>query len=186
MPNVPEWKRSKAFLMRLARKAFSVVARECHMSTKTIQLLEKGWTDKAGVFHPGWKDDLEKQWEEENLDEHGRGLALKKKRIEAYERLALQAIDIVEKQFPNIKMKSASDAKALLSEIRELCRLIAIERGEYLPGKGAIVAVKAEITLKELRERYEAAKQIEVEEIPPPEKPYQGVAIPAPEEPSDE
>ncbi|MHC4862433.1 MAG: hypothetical protein ACYTDY_20370, partial [Planctomycetota bacterium] len=172
MPNVPEWKKKKAYLMRLARRPFSAIARECHMSTKTIQLLEKGWTDKAGVFHPGWKDDLEKQWEEEDQSEHERGLALKKRRIEAYERLALQAIEVVEKQFPNIKMKSASDAKALLSEIRELCRLISIERGEYRPGGGPLVAVKAEITMKELRDRYEAAKQVEVEEIPPPEKPY--------------
>jgi len=186
MPNVPEWKQKKAFLLRLARKSFSAVARECSMSSRTIQLLEKGWTDKAGVFHPGWKDDLEKQWEEEDQSEHERGLALKKRRIEAYERLALQAIEIVEKQFPNITMKSASDAKALLSEIRELCRLISIERGEYRPGKGPTIALKADITLKELRDRYDAAKQIEVEDIPPPEKPYRGGAIPAPEEPSDE
>jgi hypothetical protein len=185
VPKVPEWKKQKAFLMRLARKPMSAVARECHMSTTTVHLLEKGWTDKAGVFHAGWKDDLEKRWMAENQGEHEQGLALKKRRIEAYESLALQAIELVEKQFPNIKIKNASDAKALLSEIRELCRLISIERGEYHPGTGSVIAVKADITMKELKDRYEAARQIEVEEIPPPEKLERGGASPTPEGPPD-
>ena len=186
MPRVPEWKKQKAYLLRLGRKPFAVVGRECHMSTKTIQLLENGWTDKAGVFHAGWKDDLERRWQEDNLGEHERGLVLKKKRIEAYERLARQAIELVEKQFPSIKIKSASDAKALLSEIRELCRLISIERGDYRPNNGPTIAVKADITMNELKGRYEAAKRVEVEDIPLPRKPYRGRAIPPPEEHSDE
>jgi len=185
VPKVPEWKRQKAFLMRLARKPMSAVARECHMSATTVHLLEKGWTDKAGVFHPGWQDDLEKRWLAENEGEHEQGLALKKRRIDAYERLAMQAIELVEKQFPNITMKSASDAKALLSEIRELCRLISIERGEYRPGTGPVIAVKADITMKELESRYEAARQIEVEEIPPPENSDKDGADPALEGPPD-
>ena len=50
------------------------------------------------------------------------GLAVKKERIAAYERLAKQAIELIEKQFSTIRMKNASDAKALLSEVQARLR----------------------------------------------------------------
>lgn len=168
MPNVPEWKKKKAFRMRLERRSYAEVARECHMSSKTISQLELGWTDKAGVFHPGWKEELEAKWELDEQKEYECGLAVKNERIAAYERLAKQAIELIEKQFPTIRMKNASDAKALLSEVRELCRLISIERGDYRPNKGPFVAVKADINVNDVRDNFERARQVEVEEIEPP------------------
>ncbi len=56
--------------------------------------------------------------------------------------------------FPNIQAKTAADVKALLSEVRELCRLIAEEKGEFKPNPQTVVAVKTDITMNELSERY--------------------------------
>ena len=61
-----------------------------------------------------------------------------------------------------------------------MTRLAAIEKGEYRPGTGTVVAVKTDITLTELQERYMAAQQVEVEDIPPPED-ARGDALPPPE-----
>ena len=185
MAGVHPQKRKKAFRLRLEHKSMAQVARECGLSQPMVRKLENGWIDRKGVKHPGWKEELERLWKEEEHAELESGLALKKERVKAYERLARQAIDLVEKQFPTIKMKNAADAKALLSEIRELCRLISIEKGEYRPGGGTVVAVKTDVTLTELQERYAAAQRVEVEEIPPPERASSDNAPPALEGPAD-
>ena len=186
MPRVHAAKRKKAFRLRLQRMPVAQVARECDLSRLTIQKLERGWVDKKGVKHPGWREELERLWKEDEQAELECGLGLKKERIKAYEKLAKQAIEIVEKQFPSIKMKSAADAKALISEIRELCRLISIEKGEYHTGGGTVIAVKTDITLAQLQERYAAAQQVEVEEIPPPALSNAEDRPPGLEDPSDE
>ena len=185
MPSISAAKRKKAFRLRLKHLPLDQVASESGLSVRTVRKLENGWTDGKGVKHPGWRQKLNELWKEEERAELECGLSLKKERVKVYEKLANQAIEIVEKQFPSIKMKNASDAKALLSEIRELCRLIAIEKGEYRPGTGTIVAVKTDITLAELQERYTAAQQVEVEDIPPPED-ARADASPPPEGPSGE
>ena len=185
MAGVHPQKRMKAFRLRLEHKSMAEVARECGLSQPMVRKLEQGYIDRKGVKHSGWKDELERLWKEEERAELDSGLALKKERVKAYERLARQAIEIVEKQFPTIKMKNAADAKALLSEIRELCRLIAIEKGEYRPGGGSVVAVKADLMLTELHERYVAAQRLEVEEIPPPEQASTDAGPPALDEPQD-
>jgi transcriptional regulator with XRE-family HTH domain len=177
VPKIHPAKKKKAFRLRLEGLTMAEVARQCGISSTTIQKLENGWTDEKGVRHPGWKDDIERLRREDEQAERESGLALKEERIKAYERLAKQAIDLIEKQFPNIKMKNASDAKALISEVRELGRLISIEKGEYRPGKVSLTAVKADITVAELERRYEEAQAREVEEIEPPrEAHYDGPA----------
>ena len=168
MASVPAWKKKKAFRMRLELKPMSSVARECQLARQTVQNLENGWTDRKGVYHPGWKDEIERLRQEEDKAELECGMRLKEGRISTYERLAKRAVELIEKQFPSIKMKNASDAKALMSEVRELGRLIAIERGEYQPGKVSVTAIKADITMTDLRQRYEEAQAREVEEIEPP------------------
>ena len=60
-------------------------------------------------------------------------------------------------------MKNASDAKALLSEVRELCRLISIERGEYRPKGESLVGIRIDVGREEIGERYRAAQEVEVE-----------------------
>jgi len=161
-------KRKEAFRMRLERKSFAAIVRELHISRATLGKLERGWVDKKGGRHKGWREELERLRKKEESTELDCGLALKEERIKTYERLARQAVETVERSFPNIVAKNASDVKALLSEVRELCRLIAIEKGEYHPGGGTLVAVKTEITLAEMKERYRAAQAIEAEVIPPP------------------
>jgi len=170
VPKIHPAKKKKAFRLRLQGLTMAEVARQCQISSTTIQKLENGWTDQKGVRHPGWKDDIDRLRREDELAERESGFALKEERIKAYERLAQQAIELIEKQFPNIKMKNASDAKALLSEVRELGRLISIERGEYRPGGTPVVAVKADITMGELRERYEDARAVKVIEAEPPKE----------------
>ena len=70
--------------------------------------------------------------------------------------------------FPNIQAKTAADVKALLSEVRELCRLIAEEKGEFKPNPQTVVAVKTDITLNELSERYVNANAPDQEGNPEP------------------
>jgi len=168
MPKLDPKKKKKAFRMRLQRVSMMEIARTVGMSMTTLHNLEHGRTDKKGVRHRGWREELERMWAEEEKAELESGLALKSERVKAYKELADQAIKIVKEQFPNITMKSAADAKALLSEIRELNRLIAIETGQYRPGGGTAVAVRTDITINELEERYEAAQAVVVDEITPP------------------
>lgn len=168
MASVPAWKKKKAFRMRLEHKPISEVARECHLARATVQKLEKGWTDRKGVHHSGWQEELQRLWQEEEKAELGSGMRLKEERVQAYERLAKRAIDLIEKQFPNITMKNPSDAKALMSEVRELGKLITIERGQGGPGGASGPAAKADIPKADLRRRYEKAQAREVEEIEPP------------------
>ena len=96
------------------------------------------------------------------------GMQLKQDRIRTYERLAKQVIELIEKQFPNITMKNATDAKALLSEVRELGKLISIERGEYRPGGDEALGTRADVPREDLRRRYLEAKQVRVIEATPP------------------
>ena len=162
-------KRKRAFRLRLQHKTVAAVARELKMAPNTLRKLERGWVDGKGVRHRGWRDELRRLWEEEEKKEALEcGIALKEKRIKAYDRLARQAVEVIEKSFPNIVAKNASDIKALLSEVRELCRLTSIELGQYRPGGGPVVAVRTDITLAEMQERYRAAQAIEADVIPPP------------------
>ncbi|MDI6792584.1 MAG: hypothetical protein QME81_06930, partial [bacterium] len=103
---------------------------------------------------------LRQEQEEEELKS---GLMLKKERLKAYDKLARMAIDKLEEQFPEITAKFASDAKALLSEVRELCKLIATEKGELPPGRQTLIAVKTDVSLSELQERYKNV-QCDIEE----------------------
>lgn len=179
MAKVPAAKKRKAFRLRLEGMPITRVARECKLAPQTVRRLENGYTDKMGVRRPGWREELEKLWHEQERAELESGLALKKERIKTYERLASEAVGLIEKQFPKITMKSCSDAKALLSEVRELCRLISIERGEYRPKGGAQVGVKVDISPEELRERYLAAQAVEVVEVEPPQEAHM---VPGPDE----
>ncbi len=154
MPKGLGAKREKAFRLRVERKSLSEISREMRIATKTLSRWERGWVDAAGREHAGWKGDLEKAWKTLTESELSYGLLIKEERLKAYEELARLAVNRVKAMFPSIRAKTAADAKALLSEIRELCKLIAEEKGEFHPGPRTLVAVKTDITLNELRERY--------------------------------
>lgn len=157
-------KREKAFRLRLERKSLANIARELHISVGTVSKWENGWLAKNGRRHTGWKEDLERLWQEEETLSLQSGLMLKKERLQTYDKLARMVIEKIEIQFPEITAKTAADVKALLSEVRELCRLIAIEKGEYPSGNQTVVAVKNDISLSELQERFKNAKRdIEIE-----------------------
>jgi len=158
MPRGEVSKRQKAFRMRLAKHSLAEIAKELKVSTNTISKWENGWIDSRGRRHKGWKEELQRLWQEQEEEELKCGLMLKKERLKAYDKLARMAIEKIEKQFPHITAKTSSDVKALLSEVRELCRLIAIEKGEYSPGSQTLIAVKTDISLSELQERYRNAK----------------------------
>ena len=167
MPKGYAKKREQAFQLRLQRKTFKEVAHEVGVASKTVSRWEKGWIDAKGTKHPGWKPEMEKAWRELAETELKCGLMLKEERIKAYEELAQLAIAKVKEMFPSIKAKTAADAKALLSEIRELGRLIAQEKGEFHPSPQTIVAVKTDITLTELQDRYKAAYETQARVVRP-------------------
>jgi DNA-binding XRE family transcriptional regulator len=150
-------KRQKAFRLRLQRKTFAEICREVGVSDKTLSRWERGWIDAKGRKHPGWQAELEKAWRDLSESELQYGLMLKEERLKTYEELARLAVAKIKEMFPNIRAKTASDAKALLSEVRELMRLIAEEKGEYKPRPHTLVAVKTDITLNEISERYRSA-----------------------------
>jgi DNA-binding XRE family transcriptional regulator len=150
-------KREKAFRLRLQRKTFAEICREVGVSDKTLSRWERGWIDAKGRKHPGWQAELEKAWRELAETELRCGLMLKEERLKTYEELARLAVAKIKEMFPHIRAKTASDAKALLSEVRELMRLIAEEKGDYKPRPHTLVAVKTDITLNEISERYKSA-----------------------------
>ena len=153
----PASKKQKAFRMRLQGKHLKDIAAELKVSANTLSRWEKGWIDGRGRKHRGWLAELEKVKEESEKDEYLSGLALKKERLKAYDELAQMVIEKIKASFPNITAKTSADVKALLSEVRELCRLIAIEKGDYQRGPQTVVAVKNDITIEELSQRYRNA-----------------------------
>lgn len=150
-------KREKAFRLRLERKTLAEIAREVGVSERAVSRWENGWVDARGRKTPGWKPELEKAWRELAETELQYGLMLKEERLKTYEELARLAVAKIKEMFPHIRAKTASDAKALMSEVRELMRLIAEEKGEYKPRTHTLVAVKTDITLNEISERYRNA-----------------------------
>jgi len=156
--NYPK-KKELAFRMRVERHSMAAIARELKISKETVSRWENGYIDSKGRRYAGWKEKLELVRTEQEEEELNCGLMLKKERLKAYDELARMAIDKIRKQFPSIKAKTPADAKALMSEVRELCRLISKEKGEYpFPGGNqTLIAVKNDITLSELQERYRNA-----------------------------
>lgn len=150
-------KREKAFRLRLERRTIAEISRDVGVSDKTISRWENGWVDARGRKTPGWKPELEKAWRELAESELQYGLMLKEERLKTYEELARLAVAKIKEMFPSIRAKTAADAKALLSEVRELMRLIAEEKGEYKPRPHTVVAVKTDVTLNEISERYRNA-----------------------------
>ena len=164
-------KKKTALKMRLERKTCAEIAKKLHMTPRTVHNLEHGWTDKKGVHHPGWREELEKAWAEEERAVIESGLALKIERIKALKTLGADAIELFREQFPNIVMKNASDSKAILSEIRELIRLLAQETGDLNSGRGGtVVAIKNEVSVEEAREAYAEMQAMVIDEIEPPEE----------------
>jgi DNA-binding XRE family transcriptional regulator len=150
-------KREKAFRLRLERKTIAEISREVGVSERTVSRWENGCVDAKGRKTPGWKPELEKAWRELSETELHYGLMLKEERLKTYEELARLAVAKIKEMFPGIRAKTAADAKALMSEVRELMRLIAEEKGDYKPRPHTLIAVKTDITLNEVSERYRNA-----------------------------
>jgi len=161
MTKISPQTREKAFRLRLERRSFADISRELDVSPKTVSRWENGWIDGKGTRHSGWKADLEKAWREKSDADLEYGLILKEERLRTYEDLARMAVNKIKECFPNLKAKTPADAKALLSEVRELLKCIARERGELNPSPQTMVAVKADININELAERYQAAQVVE-------------------------
>ena len=150
-------KREKALRLRLERKTIAEISREVGVSERTVSRWENGWVDAKGRKTAGWKPELEKAWRELSETELQYGLMLKEERLKTYEGLARLAVAKIKEMFPSIRAKTAADAKALMSEVRELMRLIAEEKGDYRPTPHTLIAVKTDITLNEISERYRNA-----------------------------
>ena len=157
MSRIPAPTREKALRLRIERRSLADVSRETGISKRSLLRLENGWVDADGRKHPGWKPKLEMAWKDLIEGELTCGLMLKEERLKTYQELARMAVAKVKEMFPLIRTKSAADVKALLSEIRELCRLIAEEKGEFRPNPQTLVAVKADVTVNELAGRYKDA-----------------------------
>ena len=80
--------------------------------------------------------------------------------------LASQEVDIdkIEDQFPAIIMKTPTDWKTLVSEIRELIRMLSEEVGRKRGGVKT-TTLRTEITLEEVREAYAEAHVVDAEDV---------------------
>jgi len=171
MRTVHPKKRQKAFRMRVEGHSIAEVARECHLDPQTVKRLEDGYIDRRGVRHRGWKEELEKLRAEQERSELECGLALKEERIKVYKQLAEEAAQKIRSQFPGIVMKNPSDYKSLMSEFRELCRLLGQEVGARPEGE-ARGGVKTDVALEEIEEAYAESEEAEDDEVTPPRRAY--------------
>lgn len=164
MPTLDPKKRKQAYRLRLQRTSIAEISRRLHMAPATIRKLEHGWVDKKGVRHRGWREEIERLWEEDHKDELTCGLALREERVRALKRLAQQAIEKIEDQLPAITMKTPTDWKTLVSEIRELIRMLSEEVG-HKRGGVKTTTLRTEITLEEVREAYAEAHVVDAEDV---------------------
>ena len=162
MAKVPTEKREQAFRMRLARKTFTEIAKEVGISTKTLSRWENGWIDRAGREHKGWRQELETSWRENIEETPDYGIIVREERLKTLQELARMAMAKLKEMFPHIKGTKAADAKGLMSELRELAKLVAQEKGELSRGPSTVVAVKNDITLADIQDRYMRAVETEV------------------------
>ena len=180
MPALDQKKKRRALKLRLRKKSFAEISRTLHMAPATLSNLEYGWIDKQGVRHRGWRHEIEKRWDEDDKAEIECGLALREERGRTLKRLTQKAIGKIESQFPAVTMASPSDWKTLVSEIRELIRLLS-EEVDIRRGGGKAVATRMLRTLEEIREAYAQARAVEVEEAGPGE-----LSLPEEGEPDDD
>ena len=178
-------KRQKAFRMRVEGHSIMDIARECHLDQQTVRRLEDGYIDKRGVRHRGWKEELEKLQAEQRRAELECGLALREERIKTYRELAEQAAEKIRTQFPNVVMKNPSDYKSIMSEFRELCRLLGQEVGAKPEGE-APSGVRTDLTREDVEEAYAAAQEVELDEVTPPRDARADAALPETDAPGDE
>jgi len=164
MPTLDPKKSKQAYRLRLQRISIAEISRRLHMAPATIRKLEHGWVDKKGVRHRGWREEIERRWDSENRDEIESGLALREEQVKALKRLAQQAIDKIEDQFPAITMKTPTDWKTLVSEIRELIRMLSEEVGRKRGGVRT-TTLRSEITLEEVREAYAEAHVVDADDV---------------------
>ncbi|MHC4253376.1 MAG: helix-turn-helix domain-containing protein [Planctomycetota bacterium] len=162
MGKVPKEKREQAFRMRLARKTFTEIAGVVGVSTKTLSRWENGWIDRGGREHSGWRQELETSWRENIEETPDYGIIVREERIKTLQELARMAMAKLKEMFPHIKGTKAVDAKALMSEFRELAKLVAQEKGELSRGPSTVVAVKNDITLADIQDRYVRSVEAEV------------------------
>jgi len=156
-------------MMRVERKSFADIGRALSISPKTLSRWENGWTDRRGHNHAGWLSRLEQTWQEIAKTDLNQTLMLRDERLKTCEELARMILNRVKGLIPSVKIKTPRDIKALLSEARELLRLIAHERGDAMKTPHTLVAVKADISLNELQERYAAAQARRAEYAAPQE-----------------
>ena len=169
MPSLDPKKRKQAFKLRLQKKSFAEIARTLHMSDNTVRNLEVGWIDRKGVRHRGWREELERLWKAQEKTELMGGLAVREERIKVYRRLAEQAVEKIERQFPNIQMEKPSDYKAIMSELRELCRLMSAELGAgEMAGRSA--GARDDVSDDDLRRAFQETRPGASPEIEPPEE----------------
>ena len=163
MPRAKTKLREKAFAMRVERKSFADIARELGIASRTVSRWENGYTDSYGHRHAGWKPRLETEWKKLTEAKLQHDLMQMEECLKAIERMSLMIYNRLKDFLPTVKLKNAADAKALLSEFRELIRLAALKKGEFMKSPDNLVAVRADITLSELQERYAEVKAREAE-----------------------
>ena len=168
MPALDQKKKRKALKLRLRKKSFAEISRTLHMAPATLRNLEYGWIDKQGVQHRGWRNEIEKRWDEDDKAEIECALALKEERGRTLKRLTQKAIGKMETRSPAVTMASPSDWKTLVSEIRELIRLLSDEV-DIRRGGGKAVATRMPRTLEKIRETYAQERAVEIKEAGPGE-----------------
>ena len=158
-------RRTKAFMMRAEGMTFAKIAKEIGVSPKTVSRWENGWKDKNGRKHEGWKERLDEAWQERLDSELHYGLMVRETRLRAHEQIAQMLVARLKEAIPVIRIPNAAAAKAIMSELRELFRIILDERGGAKSSLRTPAGVRADITLEEIQERYAAAMTRDAERV---------------------
>ena len=171
---VSKEKLEKARKLRLEGKSVREAAKLAGISPMTLRKHEQGWIDGKGNIHGGWagdkaKADLARVASAAKASKTAAALLDKSERIKLHAEMASMLIDKVREFIPVLKLKNAREAKQLMSEARELAKVI--DQGQANAGEELPPGVKREVTLEDIRAHYERVRDITPSYIEPPADP---------------
>jgi hypothetical protein len=176
-------KLEKARKLRLEGKSVREAAELAGISPTTLRKHERGWIDGKGEIHGGWagdkaKADLARLASAAKASKTAAALLERNERVKLHAEMASLLIDKVREFIPVLKLKNAREAKQLMSEARELSKVIAQDQAG--PGKELPPGVKQVVTLEDMKAHYARTRDITPSYIEPPEDPDAVPGLPGP------
>jgi hypothetical protein len=176
-------KLGKARQLRMEGRSIREAAKSAGISPTTLRKYERGWIDADGEVHGAWsadvgKAELARVAAAADASKTAAALLDRNERIRLHAEMASLMIDKVREYVPALKLKNAREAKQLMSEARELSKIIAQDQAG--PGKELPPGVKQVVTLEDMKAHYARTRDITPSYIEPPEDPDAVPGLPGP------